>query len=151
FYMESSVMKKGLIVIATVVSLVGCSARVVKSFDNKELSVENYAIVKGVEDDYYTVMFSEYALLDVGQKPDVKTVGDPIIGYPDELHLLPGSYYINVRCVAITGMGKLEAWPSARMKLEAGSTYELECNDVGENKISLELTSKYQNQAASSD
>ncbi|MGF1766346.1 hypothetical protein L4D06_03010 [Enterovibrio makurazakiensis] len=140
-------MKKALITLAAILAisaLSGCAARVAKNFDDKGLPLENYAIVKGVEDDFYSVFFLEYAALGQGADKKPKKVGDAFIGYPGALHLLPGNYYINVECNAYTGMGTVSAWLSARMKLEAGNTYELECNDVGENKIRLDLDSQYE-------
>lgn len=139
-------MKKTLITLASIIAvsaISGCASRIATNFDDKSLPLENYAIVKGVEDDFYNVHFLKYAVLGEGADKKPKRVGDPIIGYPDALHLLPGNYHVSVECKAYTGMGTISAWLSARMQLKAGNTYELNCNDVGENKVRLDLDSQY--------
>jgi hypothetical protein len=61
-----------------------------------------------------------------GKPAKLESVGNDIIGYPKEIHLLPAQYIIQVHCFT----GGTYSDPFVRVDAKAGNTYVLRCEMI---------------------
>ncbi len=73
-----------------------------------------------------------YAML---ARVDGKRYGDEVLGYPDDVRVLPGEHHIEVRCNQ--GLNRA-AQPEFKAQFVAGHFYNLLCHDLGNGSASAE-------------
>ncbi|OLQ71088.1 hypothetical protein BIT28_02640 [Photobacterium proteolyticum] len=116
------------VVLLTVFSLSGCVG-VVHTYEGVKKPAEEVAILKGEVTEFagrnYRVVFSSYTDISKDEK-DFKDVGDAIVGYPREIHMLPGEYFVLTQCL----VGNEYAFPAVRASVKAGEVYEVKCGPV---------------------
>ncbi|MDK9764223.1 hypothetical protein KI743_19640 [Vibrio sp. D420a] len=115
-------------ILLTVFSLSGCVG-VVHTYEGSKKPLNEVAVLKGENLEFagrnYRVLFSSYTDLSDDEK-DFKNVGDAFIGYPKEIHMLPGDYVVLTHCI----VGDEYAFPAVKASVKAGETYEVKCGPI---------------------
>ncbi|MEJ2452679.1 MAG: hypothetical protein P8103_00790 [Candidatus Thiodiazotropha sp.] len=106
-------------------ALSGC-AGVAHTYKGDEKPASEVAILNSEYTEFsgetYFVSFVAY----VDMKDEEKTknsLGDEIIGYPKEIHMLPGEYMLMNKCWTLHGT----AFVPMRIKVDAGKKYKFTC------------------------
>ncbi|HAS6346980.1 TPA: hypothetical protein I7241_03255 [Vibrio vulnificus] len=124
-------MKKIISLMAVLLSvflLNGCVGTV-RTYEGEKKPNEEIAVIQGKTYELggasYHVYFASYADLSVEERK-FKDVGDAVVGYPQEIHMLPGEYLILTRC----HVGSSYAFPAVKARVKAGEVYEVQCGPV---------------------
>ena len=115
-------------ILLTVFSLSGCVG-VVHTYEGSKKPLSEVAVLKGENLEFagrnYRVLFSSYTDLSDDEK-DFKNVGDAFIGYPKEIHMLPGDYFVFTKCL----VGNEYGFPTVKASVKAGEIYKVKCGPI---------------------
>ena len=100
----------------------------VQTYEGTPRPASDVAILKGISAGY-RAGFASYAKREVGLKVQFTRLNSFGQGYPNEVHLLPGTYAVLLHCHD----GRGYAFPSVEIPVIGGTTYELGCRQpIGE-------------------
>nr|WP_321280960.1 hypothetical protein [uncultured Vibrio sp.] len=116
------------VIFLTVFSLSGCVG-VVHTYEGPQKPVKEVAILKGEVTEFagrnYRVVFASYSDLSKDEN-DFKDVGDEFVGYPKEIHMLPGDYFVFTKCL----VGNEYGFPTVKASVKAGEIYKVKCGPI---------------------
>ncbi len=102
----------------------GCVSNTVQAYDGEVRPLDQVTVLTADPDSQYIVGFSSY--VEAGTGEDFDHVGGPFVGYPREMHLLPGEYVVMLHCSQYDWF----AWPQFRIKAVAGMSWRVGCRSV---------------------
>lgn len=114
---------KRLAAVLLVLTLAGCGTPgPVQTYEGPARSSDEIAILKGISAGY-RAGFASYARREIGLKTQFTSVRGFGQGYPNEIHLIPGTYIVLLHC----NDGRQYGFPSVELAVQEGFTYELAC------------------------
>ncbi|MFZ3183834.1 MAG: hypothetical protein WA173_06800 [Pseudomonas sp.] len=126
------------ILIAVCICLTACVGTV-HTYEGEKKPPNEVAIIKAKTNEFsgasYFVNFASYADISKGDRK-FKDVGGEFIGWPSEMHMLPGKYLIRTNCY----IRQQYAFPSVSVEVLAGITYEVTCRPVPDKLSTVEAT-----------
>ena len=117
----------GMLLLA--LALTGCGTPgPVQTYEGPARPTSDVAVLKGLSAGY-RAGFSSYARREIGLKTEFQQVRSFGQGYPNEIHLLPGTYLVMLHCNDGRGYG----FPAVELAVVGGVTYEIGCRQpIGE-------------------
>jgi len=114
---------KRIAAVLMLLTLAGCGTPgPVQTYEGPARSTDEIAILKGLSTGY-RAGFASYARREIGLKTEFTKVRGFGQGYPNEIHLIPGTYIVLVHCSS----GQQYAFPSVELSVQEGFTYQIAC------------------------
>ncbi len=119
-------------IVAATVLLSGCVSNTVMAYAGDERPLDEVAVLTVNPNSRYMVGISSY--VEAGTGEDFEHVGGPFVGYPREMHLLPGQYVVMLHCSEYDWF----AWPQFRITAVAGMSWRVDCRRVPDQPSNVE-------------
>ncbi len=117
--------------------LTGCAApKLVHGYEGEPKPVGEVAVLLGKDNFHYRLAFANVADLDVEGDLEWIETGNAWTGYTREVRVLPGRYVVMTHCT----IGNRYAFPSIRVTVVAGMTYEMTCGETSSTSNSAEVS-----------
>jgi hypothetical protein len=127
---------KSVILLAVPILLASCTPSILRAYRGPPLEASQVGIVKASPSRRTIVgVINGYSHVDKWGVP----VDRRFDNAPYELHLLPGSYWIQLHCL----YSFYRAFPGIPLDVHAGTTYELGCEPVEKGKVQASLVRQF--------
>ncbi len=111
-------------ILAASALLSGCVSNTVMAYAGEERPLSEVTVLIVNPNSRFMVGISSY--VEAGTGEDFEHVGGPFVGYPREMHLLPGEYVVMLHCSEYDWY----SWPQFRITAVAGMSWYVDCRQA---------------------